>query len=66
MERSRDDLVFLSVAVTKAQKDKLAQLAAQSKRSKSACVRLLLEAATPVDLERRAPMGAESRRDDAR
>ena len=65
MEQSRDQLVPLSVAVTRAQKARLAHLAVQTERSKSACIRLLLEQATPADLERRAVECAESRRDDA-
>jgi len=64
MEQNSNQTVFLSVAVTPAHKAKLAQLAADTERSRSAVVRLLIEGATPNDLERRER--AESRREDER
>ena len=65
MDTQDERVVFVSAAVSPALKTKLAQLARATDRSQSAVIRILLDGATPRDLDRRAE-GAESGTGDAK
>jgi predicted transcriptional regulator len=65
MDAQSDRLVFVSAAVPPALKTKLAQLAQATDRSQASVIRILLDGATPRDLERRTER-AEGRMGDAK